>query len=396
MTDLDFTRTACLNYLGANDESTEFAAERLKEDPAIGRRDIFHAACAGDVQAVADFLEKDPALFSQRGGSFEWEPLLYACYSRIYLSGYSTLEVANLLLEHGADPDAHYLWGEQYRFTALCGIFAEGEQGPGRFPEHQECEAFARLLLEAGADPNDGQALYNRMFTPGSLCLELMLEYGLNRKHSCNWLIHGENGELVANPDQTLRYQLHYAIKAGYVERAKLCVEHGADLTTNEGETPVYEAAMLSGEPELAALLVAHGAEESELSTTAKFASACMAADRTQAKTMISEDPDLLQRACKAHPDLMSRAAETQRADALRLMVELGADLSEPGPLFIAVWHGHLDIVQLLVELGADINARDKTHNATPLQWAEHHGDREAIREFLLTCGVQESGEEST
>ena len=52
--------------------------------------------------------------------------------------------------------------------------------GPRRCPEHPQCEAMARVLLEAGADPNDSQALYNRMFTPGHRCIQLLLEFGLN------------------------------------------------------------------------------------------------------------------------------------------------------------------------------------------------------------------------
>ena len=31
-------------------------------------------------------------------------------------------------------------------------------------PPHPECDALARLLLDAGADPNDSQTLYNRHF----------------------------------------------------------------------------------------------------------------------------------------------------------------------------------------------------------------------------------------
>ena len=56
--------------------------------------------------------------------------------------------------------------------------------GPVNQPEHEYGATLARLLLEAGADPNDGQTLYNRMFTQGSAHLELLLEYGLNAEHS--------------------------------------------------------------------------------------------------------------------------------------------------------------------------------------------------------------------
>ncbi|MGK0186456.1 MAG: hypothetical protein ACI9R3_002239 [Verrucomicrobiales bacterium] len=111
MSEIEFTRSACLNYLATNEASSESASAWLQDDRARGRRDIYHTYCAGDVQAVADFLAEDPTLVNKCGGSFDWEPLMYACYSRIYLSGYSTLEVASLLIEHGANPNAYYMLG---------------------------------------------------------------------------------------------------------------------------------------------------------------------------------------------------------------------------------------------------------------------------------------------
>ena len=62
------------------------------------------------------------------------------------------------------------MWGGDCRFTALTGAFGEGEQGPVNQPPPPEWEAFARLLLDAGADPNDGQA-------------KLLVEHGARGSH---------------------------------------------------------------------------------------------------------------------------------------------------------------------------------------------------------------------
>ena len=198
----------------------------LSADPALAQHDIWSAACVGDAAMAGGFLDAEPDLVNRRGGYQDWEPLLYACYSRLDLPQRSTLAVARLLLERGADPNAHYMWGGQCRFTALTGAFGEGEMGPVNQPEHEYGATLARLLLEAGADPNDGQALYNRMFTQGSAHLELLLEYGLNAEHRCNWLV-ARDGELVPNPDRTLSYQLQWAVRKHHVERAKLLIDHG-------------------------------------------------------------------------------------------------------------------------------------------------------------------------
>ena len=83
---------------------------------------------------------------------------------------------ARLLLEAGADPDAGVLLdGEVPPFTVLTGCFGEGEQGPGRQPRHPQGEALAALLLDHGADPNDGQTLYNRMFGRDDSHLRVLL-----------------------------------------------------------------------------------------------------------------------------------------------------------------------------------------------------------------------------
>ena len=38
-----------------------------------------------------------------------------------------------------------------------------------------------------------------------------------------------------------------------------------------------------------------------------------------------------------------------------------------------AAFNGYRDIVEMLLNAGADINARDKTHGATPAGWAIHY-----------------------
>src|SRR6478672_8633329 len=98
------------------------------------------------------------------------------------------LRCARLLLDAGADPDAGYLWqGLPSPFTALTGVFGEGEQGAGKQPRHPHSLQLARLLLTAGASPNDGQALYNRMFRPDDSHLELLFEFGLGRGDGGPW-----------------------------------------------------------------------------------------------------------------------------------------------------------------------------------------------------------------
>lgn len=126
----DFLLLACLTY--SSDDPARWARARrmLAERPELAGHSISTAAAVGDVAAAQTMLEGDPGLANRQGGPHRWEPLLYLAYSRIDSTapGHSTLEVARLLLERGADPDAGFLWdGLTSPFTVLTGAFGGGE-----------------------------------------------------------------------------------------------------------------------------------------------------------------------------------------------------------------------------------------------------------------------------
>ena len=221
-----FVRLACLDYQSDRVERHERARELFAEHPSLAVENIFTATTVGDSSTVTRMLQEEPSLAIARGGPHNWEPLLYASYSRLNSinPANSTLEVARILLKHGADPNAGFLWDGQYLFTALTGAFGEGERGPKHQPEHQYCYQLARLLLEAGADPNDSQALYNRMFTGGTRHLEILFEYGLGKTTDGVWF--QRLGNTLGTPTEMLQQQMGWAAKYNQLERMKLLVEH--------------------------------------------------------------------------------------------------------------------------------------------------------------------------
>lgn len=68
---------------------------------------------------------------------------------------------------------------------------------------------------------------------------------------------------------------------------------------------------------------------------------------------------------------------------------ELVRDTDRNGctPLLVAARDGRSEAVRLLVEGGADLEATDPTYNRTPLAWATFQGHRE-VAEFLLARGA--------
>jgi len=359
-----FIRLACLTYLADPPRRRDKARELLAARPSISRENIYTAATIGDIAAVQEMLAANPRLASRRGGPNNWEPLLYAAYSRLNseAEGHSTLEAARLLLAHGADPNAGFLWDGRYIFTALTGAFGEGESGPVHQPEHQYCNQLARLLLEAGADPNDSQTLYNRMFTGGTRHLELLFEFGLGKGGGRAWFKRLGSG--IETPAQMLQQQMAWAAKYNQMDRMRWLVEHGVDVNTPDTRLRrrPYELALLNGNLEIAQYLLDHGAKQTALNDLDAFAAACLTADADRARTLLAKDPTLVDQLGDQRTELLNRAAEQDRRDAVRLMAELGFDVNgvkRTAPLHLAAAGDHVEMIKLLIELGANPLVRD-------------------------------------
>ena len=378
----EFLRRACLNY-GDDDPARWAQAETLLEaNPELARASIHAAAAAGDAAAVRELLDGDPAQARAQGGPHRWEPLLYLTYSRV--PPRAALETAGLLLDHGADPNAGYLWeGLVPPFTALTGVFGSGGGGA---PPHPDEAALARLLLERGADPNDDQALFNRAGSRDDGWLELLFEFGLGSGDGGPWrrLL----GDRQASPREMLEDLLIRAAHHGFAERVRLLLAHGVDPAgmgtrhpIHEGRAPIDEAALL-GYRDVVELLGEAGARPRG-DEVDRLISACMAGDRTETEALRAADPSLVDRAIERRPAQLALAAEKDSLAAVELLIELGFDVDAghwTAPLHEAAMRGNLAIIELLLEHGADPTLRDRGYDATPRGWAEHHAQAEAER----------------
>lgn len=370
------------------------AAELLKAYPEIRSENIYTAAAIGDAEKVNEWLAHDPSLINNKGGFHGWEPIMYAAYAR--LPGHSSLEAGRVLLQQGADANAHYMWGGQYRFTALTGVFGQGEGGPERLPEHPDTEAFARLLLSAGADPNDGQAAYNRMFEPDNLYLELLLEYGIGLADKNNWLLHDEEtpGRMRLHTEGTLHYQLCHAIRQGFIERVELLVKYKVDINQLEVDASIQrkpiEIALLSRQAAIADCLLSQGATEPDFDAVDQFYIACFSGDEAVAQALLSKDAELVTATQSRYPGILAEAVDRVSPDVLAMMLQLGFDpnaMHYRTALHQAAWKGESTLLKILIAAGGDTSIRDHHYYAAPIGWALEHNQTEAV-EFLEGCNM--------
>lgn len=382
-----FVRHACLDYQSDHVSRRVRARELFAKNRTIADENFYAAVTVGHVSVIKQMLFTNPALATSRGGPHNWEPILYAAYSRFDSDEkeHSTLEVVKLLLRYGADPNSFFLWDSEYLFTVLTGVFGEGERGPKHQPEHQYCLPLARLLLEAGADPNDSQSLYNRMFTGGTKHLELLFEFGLGSTAKTSWF--NSMGQPMQTPGDMLQQQLAWAAKYDQFERARLLVDHGVDVNRPDSRfnRPPLELAILHGNQRIADYLLDHGAKQVVFDPLDEFAAACLAGDEDKVNSLLKLDGKLIEKLGDHRVDLLQLAAESGKLDAIRLMAKLGFDLNavkRTSALHHAAMSGDVEMAKLLIELGANPLVRDAEFNAFPRGWAEY-GEKLEVAEFL-------------
>lgn len=392
-----FLRLACLTQ-GAQDHPSRWARARalLEAHPGLPRASIYTAAAACDVSAVRAYLDEHPELANAPGGPHGWEPLLYVAFSRLDhgTTGHAAVEVVRLLLAHGADPNAGYLWaGFPCPYTVLTGLFGEGENGPARCPPHPNCYALAEILLEAGADPNDAQTLYNRMFSRDDEHLRFLFAHGLGKdRDNRPWhrMLGEQSGGWVGSPAEMLAYQLQWAARWDYPERVRLLVEHGADVNRpghRPGSRPPYREAVYHGNEAIARFLAEHGAETFPLDGLDRFACACVSGDGDRARALLAHVPSLIEGLGERGGALMENAAGSDNRDAVRLMAGLGFNVNACG-MHEAARYGHLDMIKLLAGLGADVSRQDPGHGIDALGYASHYQQDHVVEYLARFAGI--------
>jgi len=346
-------------------------------------------------------LERDPwaRLVLGRGwagdprapvGPRSWAPLLYVCHSC-----FASVELARELLDRGAEPNVSFT-NEYGPMSALYGA-----AGVRHDPE------LTRVLLDAGADPDDGESLYHATEAESPECLRLLLDHGATIAGT-NALPHALDDErpehvrllLEAGADPNEGPILVHAVRRGRSpETLRLLAEHGADLERRGAEwsrrgepgCTAYQHAIRRGRTDLAETLAELGAS-THIDPVDEALGAIARGERPAVPLPVEPDED---------------AGEILILAALWGPVEIVLDLVGPnfrgrvggspdGPLLAhAAWVGNPDLVRELLARGAEPDQRADAAFDSPLGWAAlgsgayelPNRDYVAVAELLVEAG---------
>lgn len=372
------------------------ALRLLARHPGLRTATLATAVACGEVEEVALRLAERPAAAStpddapatSRGGAGEggdtmrdmgpkgWPPLLYLCFARLPLdvTGDGAVEIARLLLDHGADPNAWFPAGD-VRYTALVGVVGGGEE---ERPPHPQADALARLLMARGAEPYDPQVTYNVHIGGDPLWwLQLVHEQSVARGRAADWADPRWPMFDMGPYGDGARWYLDLAVERDLPELAAWCLAHGASPVAPEGRAPhrprgtPYQAAVRRGRTAIAELLVRHGAprEDVALPPDAHVAAAALAHDGDAVRALLARH------GVPAGAHALHAAARADDPDALALLLDAGASIEAAGhdgqrPLHAAAAAGAARAAALLVARGAEVDPVERRFGATPLSWA--------------------------
>ena len=242
-----FLRLACLSY--TDPYVSDRAVERLRAEPALAVATAATMAACGEAVALRAVLDRDPESVARPSGPHDWPPLLYLCYARLGVG--DPIGTLRVLLDAGADPDAGFLWQRfPSPFTAVTGVLGGGERNE---PAHPQAVTLATMLLDAGADPNDNQAFYNRQFRPDDSHLHPLLDHGAGHLRRSPW--RERLGTAYPSPEEMVGEHLRTAAQHGFTDRVRLLLAYGVDPNTRGyhpilGDQTAYELALKNGHRE--------------------------------------------------------------------------------------------------------------------------------------------------
>ena len=419
-----FIDAACVPLdTGHSSGTLERAETILAAHPEIANSGIHAAAILGDDAAVRRIVERDPGSATAKGGPRGWDALTHLCFSR-YLRLDRTrsegfVRAARALLDAGAS--ANTGWTEpNHQPNPEWESALYGAAGIAHHPE------LTKLLLERGADPNDGEVVYHTPESYDNRALQLLAETGkltdesltlmLVRKHDWHdydgikWLL-----ERNANPNLARRrglLALHHALaRDNSLEIIALLLDHGADPALISNGRAAVAMAARGGRSDVLDLFEQRGIPV-ELRGVDELIAACARNDTGAVRALVSRRPGLVGEVLADGATLLAQFAGTGNTDGVRQLLDLDVNVAalyegngywgiakDSMAIHVAAWLGRPATVRLLIDRGSPVDVPDGA-GRTPLAlavracvdsyWTERRSP-DAVR-ALLDAGASTAG----
>ena len=312
------------------------AAHAIKRGAVVT---VHAAARLGMIDKLRELIEADPELVHARGGDGQ-TPLHFA----------STVEIAEYLLDRGADIDARDV---------------DHESTPAQYMLRGRPE-IARYLIRRGAKTD--------ILMAAALGDIGLVEKHLNADPECiRTRVSDDFFPMIGSKSGGTIYQweLGWHVSACQVARSF-------------GHQNVFDL-----------LMERSPAEE-------KLLNACWLHDEEMVNSLLAQNPNLSAALPPAGRRQLAHSVRNNDTTAARLMLTAGLPVDtfsqdHGTPLHWASWHGNAELVRLILTRHSDIENTDNDHKGTPLDWAMHgsengwhraEGDYAATVEVLLNAGA--------
>ena len=320
-----------------HDAKSDLAAYAIQRGAFV---DVHAAARLGLIKRLQELIAADSGLVHAPGGDGQ-TPLHFA----------STIEIAEFLLNHGADINARDV---------------DHESTPAQYMVRDRQE-IARYLVQRGCKT------------------DLLMAAALGDARLVHWHLDADPGCI----------------------RMRVSNEYFPMINPKSGGTiyqwtlgwyvSSHDVARQFGHEEIFQLLMERSPAE------VKLLAACWAADERAVRSLLNENPGLVSALSEADCRQVAHAARNNSAAAVGVMLEAGLPVNAVGqhratPLHWAAFHGNAEMAGDILRYDPPLEVTDADFNATPLGWAiygsEHGwycrtGNYAATVERLLQAGVK-------